>query len=479
MELHEYASQDGLGLADLIRRKEVSVGEVRVCALASIEKQNPEINAVIEVFDAPEIAAEPDPCSPFFGVPFLVKDLILHIADRPYELGSRLAKGLVTPHDTDLMRAFRSAGLQTLGRCSTPEFGFCTTTECIVNGPTRNPWNPALMPGGSSGATAAAVAAGMVPMAHANDGGGSIRCPASCCGLVGLKPTRGRTPSGPDVAEGIFGLGIEFAVTRTVRDAASLLDAVQGPGLGDPYVIAAPVRPYAEEIQQAPRQLKIAFSVDAASGTHVEPWIQEAVRTQAESLEKLGHDVVEARPQYDHDAFFDSNLIYWITGLANFVDHVSALTGRPVNTDTLEATTLACYQEGKKFSADDLINALAVGNQTCRAIAPFFDNYDVLLSPTNALSPQPLGTYNANDPNLDARGWAEHIFSFAPFTAVYNLTGQPAISLPLSTHDKAPIGLQFVGRYGDEATLLRLAEQIYQHTPWPLLANSDNDTDDF
>jgi len=475
MLLHEYAGQDALGLAELIRRKEVSVAEVRDCAHEAIAIQNPAINAVIEVFETPEAAATENPNAPFYGVPFLVKDLILHMAGRRSELGSRLAQGLVTPHDSDLMQAFRNAGLQTLGRCSTPEFGFCTTTEPIVNGPTCNPWNLAHMPGGSSGATSAAVAAGIVPIAHANDGGGSIRCPAACCGLVGLKPTRGRTPSGPDVGEGLFGLGIEFAVTKTVRDAAALLDAVQGPGVGDPYVIAPPAKPYAQEILAAPAKLKIAFATDAASGTYVDPFIQEAVKRCAGDLEQLGHDVVEAAPQYDYQTFFDSNLVYWITNMENLVDHVAAMTGRPVNEDTLEATTLACYREGKQFSANQLIDAIGAGNQTCRAIAPFFQDYDVLLTPTNALPPQPLGTYNANDANLDARGWAEHIFGFAPFTAVYNLTGQPAISLPLAlAPQNLPVGLQFVGRYGDEATLLKLAEQLYQQTPWPMLVNFDD-----
>ena len=471
MNLSEYAAQDGLALAALIRSGEVSVDEVVACAHQAIEQINPQINAIIEVFDAPETAQIDNTGAPYFGVPLLVKDLVLHLAGRRIEFGSRLAEGLVLPHDTDLMRAFRTAGLYTLGRASTPELGYCTTTEPVMYGPTRNPWDLERMAGGSSGATSAAVAAGIVPVAHANDGGGSIRIPAACCGLVGLKPTRGRTPTGPDAAEGLNGLGIEFVVTRTVRDCATMLDAVQGPGLGDPYVIAPPLRAYAKEIQSQPGKLKIAFTDRAWSGDEVDADACQSVRDAAKLCESLGHNVVEASPSFDYEAYKKASLVYWNANLAHGIDELAGATGRKPGRDTLEATTLACYEHGKTYSGMDVLNAFASANNICRAIAPFFTDYDVLLTPTNAGVARPVGTYSADNPALDALGWYDHIFAYACFTAVFNMTGQPAISLPLArSADGLPLGLQFVGRYGDEATLLRLAKQLEEATPWPQLA---------
>jgi len=470
MELTEYIQYDGLGLAELIQKGEVTRDELKECAHTAIAAVNPVINAVVEEFNEPDEDSHAS-AAVFSGVPFLIKDLVVHIGGRLNEMGSRLAQGLVAPHDTDLMRAFRTAGLATMGRCSTPELGFCTTTEAVLNGPTRNPWDPKRMPGGSSGATAAAVAAGIVPLAHANDGGGSIRIPAACCGLVGLKPTRGRTPIGPDVGEGINGLGIEFAVTRTVRDAAALLDAVHGPGLGDPYVIPAPTRPYADEIGDDPGSLKIAFSSKPWSGVPVDDEVQDAFERTVALCDTLGHKMSEASPSIDHDAFFEANLKLWTANLANWVTALCEMTGRAATLDTLEATTLACHEHGMRLSAVDLHGALGVMNQVCRTVAPFFLDYDLLLTPTTAKIPQPTGTYDANDPNLDAMGWAQHIFSFAPFTALFNVTGQPGISLPLQrTANDLPIGMQFVAPFGDEAKLFRLARQMELSAPWPQIA---------
>jgi amidase len=470
MNYREYAAFDGLGLAALVARGEVSAAELAACARAAIEALNPKINAVIEVFDPPEAGADSD-TAPFRGVPFLLKDLVIHAAGHLNEMGSRLAAGIRMPHDTDLMRAFRAAGLVTMGRCSTPELGFCTTTEPLANGPTRNPWDLARMPGGSSGATAAAVAAGIVPLAHANDGGGSIRIPASCCGLVGLKPTRGRTPMGPDTGDALNGLGVEFAVTRTVRDAAALLDRVQGGRPGDPYFITPPVRPYRAELDQSPGRLRIAWTAGPWSGVPVDAEVQAALAETVDRCAGLGHVMVEARPEIDHERYFGATVTLWTANLANWVGELAHATGRKPGPDALEATTLACYEHGRRLTAVDLHQAIGVMNEVSRKVAPFFVGHDLLLTPTNALIPQPLGTYNANDPKLDATGWARHIFSFAPFTALFNMTGQPAISLPLARTPRGlPIGMQFVGRWGDEGTLFRLARQLEEAAPWPQLA---------
>ena len=269
MKLEEYSAYDGLGLAELIRNGEVSASEVAQAAIDAIDQLNPELNAVIESY--PDRIAGLDagklPGGALKGSPFLIKDLVIHEAGQTYEMGSRLAKGFVAPNDTELMIRYRDTGLVNLGRTSTPEFGYCATVECVLNGPTRNPWNTELSPGGSSGGSAAAVAARMVPIAHANDGGGSIRIPAACCGLVGMKPTRGRNSLGPDLGEAVGGFAIEHVVTRTVRDSAAVLDATQGDGGGDPFVIAPPARPYLEEVTTDPGKLKIAFTTTPWSGS--------------------------------------------------------------------------------------------------------------------------------------------------------------------------------------------------------------------
>lgn len=470
MKLAEYIEQDGLGLAALIRAGEVTENEVLDCARKVLEALNPDINALVETFPEP-LAGTDRADAPFRGVPFLIKDLVVHAAGQRVEMGSRLAGGMRFGHDTDLMARFRAAGLRTLGRSTSPEFGYCATTETVVNGPTRNPWDTTRMAGGSSGGSAAAVAAGIVPVAHANDGGGSIRIPASCCGLVGLKPTRGRTPIGPDAAEGLNGLGIEFAVTRTVRDSAMLLDAVQGAGVGDPYIITPPRKPYSTEILKPPKRLRIAMMTRTWDGAAFDPAVSAGLTDTAKLCEELGHRVSEAAPTLDWEQFVQTSMVYWTANLPVWIDHIAAATGRPVDHTTLEATTLACYHHGKSLKATDLLLAMEVANGITRSTAAFFQKYDVLLTPTLPVPPLPLGSLNANDSALSAEGWTRKVFAFTPLTPLFNMTGQPAISLPLARTDPGlPLGMQFAARYGEEATLLRLATGLEQARPWPLLA---------
>ncbi|WP_257457902.1 amidase [Archangium lipolyticum] len=466
MKLNEYTQYDGLGLAELVRGEQVTPGELVETALAAIEHVNPRINAVISplVDEAKATLARGLPRGPFTGVPFLIKDAVLHAAQLPCEMGSRLAQGLVMPYDSELMARFRRAGIVPVGRTNTPEMAFNITTEPLLHGPSRNPWNPEYSTGGSSGGAAAAVVAGIVPLAHANDGGGSIRIPASLCGVFGLKPTRGRTPLGPDMSDGLNGLGIEHVVSRSVRDSAAMLDATAGPDAGEPYQIQAPERPYLKELEREPGRLRIALSRVPPTGVPVSPECVTAVEDAARLCLELGHEVVEASPQFDTSGFDHANLVIWSSNLAIWVEGMAAATGRSPEA-TLEATTWATVQYGRGLKATDLQLAFATMNQISRAVGRFFTNYDLLLTPTVAVPPYKLGVVDANVP-MTAEEWVKRIFSFCPFTALFNFTGQPAMSVPLYWSEGLPIGVQFAGRMGDEATLFRLAAQLERARPW-------------
>jgi amidase len=472
MQIDEYLSYDAVDLARLVREGEATAAELAECAAALAESWNPSINAVLELFDDVDttLASAPGD-APFSGVPFLIKDLVIQAEGRLSEMGSRLAAGLVAPQDSDLMARFRQAGLVTLGRTATPEMGYNVATETLQAGICRNPWDTSRSPGGSSGGAAAAVAAGIVPVAHANDGGGSIRIPAACCGLVGLKPTRGRVPIGPAAAEGLSGFGIEFAVTRSVRDAAALLDAVQGPGVGDPYVIAPPDVPYVSVLQQAPRALKIGYCTESWSGVAVDPEISDAVLAVARACESMGHRVEEACPPLDAEAFASANTDLWSASIAHWVVDICAATGRPADHSTLEQSTLAVHEHGLSLSAVDLLHTDDIFNGVNRDFGRFFRDYDVLLTPTTAQLPWPVGQHVSDGGDYTARGWTDHVFNPAPFTAVYNCTGQPAISLPLARSESGlPIGVQFAAPYGREDTLLSLAAVFEQTMSWPKVA---------
>lgn len=470
MKLSDYIQYDGVGLAELIRKGEVNTSEIVNCANEAADLLNPDINALIEVFDQ-ALSASDSEAAVFRGVPFIIKDLALHAENVLNEMGSRLTRGLRTPHDTELMKRFRDAGLRTIARASTPEFGYCPTTEPVVNGPSRNPWNLDHNPGGSSGATAASVAAGIVPLAHANDGGGSIRIPASCCGLLGLKPSRGRVPCGPDTAEPLSGLAVEFAVTRSVRDSAHLLDAVNGSGVGDPYTISRAEQSYAVSSEKEPGRKKIAYMTTPWSGSDTDEEVIQACLNTATLCEELGHEVSEAKPDIDWEEFFYATHILWTANIVLFVNHAAAATGRKIDENTLEATTLACYNYGKELKAEQLLLAQASANKISRIVGSFFEEYDLLLSPTTTQSPLLLGEMNANDNTLDAMAWSTKVFDYCPFTPLFNMTGQPAISIPGQLSDKGlPLGVQFAGRFGDETTLLQMARQFERSKPWQQIA---------
>lgn len=469
MRLEEYASHDAVSLADLVARREVTAEELLDLALTATEAVNADINGVISRFGdraRSEIAAGL-PEGPLTGVPFLIKECMLMMEGAPYRLGCRLLDGYTSPNDTELMIRFRKAGLVTFGTTSTPETAYSPTTEPVMFGPCRNPWNLAHSAGGSSGGAAAAVAAGIVPVAHANDGGGSIRIPAACCGVVGLKPTRHRVPQGPNYGELLQGLSCELAISRTIRDMAVVLDAAQGADIGAKNIIAPPERPYAEEIRRPHHRMKIALMDASFSGTKVDPELVDCVQQVGRVCEQLGHQVVPARLRIECERFFEATHIVWSTNVAAIVDGLSTLTGRAVSEDMLEAATWACYVDGKNTSAVDLIGALDVFNAISRDVGRFFADYDLLLTPTLARLPLKLGELDQNRAGITGRDWTMGVFDWCNFTPLFNTTGQPAINLPLGMSQSGlPIGIQFVGRMNDEASLLRIGSQLESAMPW-------------
>lgn len=466
MYVSEYAEQDAVSLARLIHEQQVSAEEVRSAALQAIETLDPQINALVETW-----ADEPSPVQgSLHGVPLLIKDLGISAAGRRNELGSSLALGCTADSDSELMARLRRAGLLPLGRTTTPEFAASTTTESRLCGPTRNPWDTQRSAGGSSGGSGAAVAAGLVPVAHATDGGGSIRVPASVCGLFGLKPSRGRVPMGPDVDEVWSGLAVHGVLTRSVRDSAALLDAIHGPAVGDPFRIAAPASSFAALAQQAPGSLRIALQTRPLNDQALHPAVEHALQETARQLEALGHRVEEVQPRIglSWEAFVELNGRFWSSNTAAWIDAIAAATGRSIDADHLEPATLALYRQGKSLRATDLLGALFERNIVTRHMGHFFEDYDLLLSPTlPGLAPL-IGAYNEGQENLDGRCWMNRVFDQSPFTALANVTGAPAMSVPLAfdPHSGLPIGMQFMGAFGSEGLLLGLAGQLENAMPW-------------
>ncbi|MFW6067690.1 MAG: amidase [Myxococcota bacterium] len=465
--MKEIGSLDCLALADLVRRREVSPLELVDGAIARIEAVNPTLNAVITpMFEqAREEAKTRAPEGAFGGVPYLLKDILASCEGVRLTSGSRLLEGFVPDHDSVLVSRLRRAGFVFVGKTNVPEFGFMPTTEPLLFGPTKNPWDLSRTPGGSSGGSAAAVAAGIVPAAHANDGGGSIRIPAACCGLFGLKPTRGRITLGPDLGDIMNGFVVEHCVSRTVRDSAAILDATHGPAPGDPYYAPLPPRPYLEEVGAPAGELRVAFTTQAPTGGDVHPDCVAAVQEAARACEELGHQVEELQmpelPQLVTDMF----MVVWSAGAAATLDSWSFVLGRQVEANEVEPTSWALAEQGRKHSAGTYLMAIGLLQRVARESAHLMDAHHVMLSPTLAEPPVPLGTFAA--PEDDPMAPMERANRFVPFTALANVTGQPAMSLPLFWNEGGlPIGVQVTGRYGDEATLFRLAAQLEEARPW-------------
>jgi amidase len=465
--MDEILDLDAMGQAKAVREGDLSARELIEAVIARIERVNPKVNAVVTpLFDeARREIAQGIPAGPFAGVPFLLKDLLAEYAGSPLTAGSAFVAGYRSLTDSELVTRYRRAGLVVVGKTNTSEFGILPTTEPRLHGPTRNPWDLGRTAGGSSGGSAAAVAAGMVAMAHGSDAGGSIRSPASCCGVFGLKPTRARNPLGPRYGDLLSGLVVEHALTRSVRDSAALLDATAGPDLGDPYCAPPPIRPYCEEVATPPGKLYIAFCTATATGVPVHPDCTAAVRDAARLCAALGHEVEEARPVLDGDVMSRGSRTLWSGAVAWMVEACARLTGQTPSSERFEPLTWALYEMGRQCTASEYLFAVEDLQRVSREVARFLAGHDVWLTPTLAEPPPPLGAF---DPEADnpLQGLLR-AGRFTPFTSICNITGQPAMSVPLYWNAEGlPIGSHFVGRFGDEATLFRLAGQLEAAQPW-------------
>ena len=470
MSLEQYSKYDGLGLADLVRRKEVSPNELVDCALDAIERINPEVNCVVQTLRKQALAEIKAglPHGPFRGVPFLVKEFGMHFKGMVTSAGSRLAKGVKFDADTELMTRMRNAGLVTVGTTTTPEMAFNANSEALVYGPTRNPWNLGHSVGGSSGGAGAAVASGMVPIAHANDGGGSIRIPAACNGVVGMKPTRGRTPTAPDFGIFLWGLAIEFVETRTVRDSAALLDAVAGAHDGYFYAAMPPRRGFLTAAMTPPETLRIGVIDQLPGCARAAKENRERLDDTRALLGDLGHVCEPVRLTYDADLFNESSIVLWATTLSFFMDQFAQMTGRKINARTVEAVTLEVYRYGKTLKATQMEWAMSVQNAVSRAVGAVMRDYDVLLTPGLGREVAKLGVLDQNAKGVGPMDWwRQMMYDYTPFTPLFNTTGQPAVMLPLwQSKAGLPMAMQFVGRLSDEETLYSLAGQLEQALPW-------------
>ncbi len=488
MPFAEYGRYDSLGLAELVRTGEVSPTELLDEALARTAAVNPKINAVIHLMEARARAAIAAglPPGPLSGVPFLIKDLMTAYAGEPMRCGSRLFKDFVPPEDEELTRRYKAAGLVIFGKTNTPELGVTNVTEPELFGPTRNPWNLERTSSGSSGGSAAAVAARIVSAANANDGGGSIRTPASNCGLVGLKPSRGRNPTGPQAPDVWWGFIGEHVVSRTVRDSAALLDATAGDYPQQLMKLPPPERPFLEESGREPGRLRVAFTFDPGLGKTLHPENRQALEATAACLDRLGHEVVEVHLPLPPESFAESYAALISADVAATLRMAEQLVGRAATSDDVELATWIMAKMGEAQSAADVASALWTMQTFSRQWLGWSSAFDVLLTPTVGVPPMPIGAYKLS--TLQRQGLKllgalpagallsqrakvvdafEPVFEAAPYTMVANVTGQPSMSLPLHwTADGLPMGMLFTARIGDEATLFRLAAQLEQAMPW-------------
>ena len=483
----EYVGLDATGLAELVASGDVTASELLEIALARLDALNPALNAVVHrMEDDARRAAQQPADGPFRGVPFLAKDLTTMYAGHPTSSGSRFLKDHVVTWDSEMAVRVKAAGLVVAGKTNTPEWGLLPVTESELWGPCRNPWDTSRTPGGSSGGAGASVSAGIVPMAGGGDGGGSIRIPASCCGIFGLKPTSGRTPSGPRRGRLWRGAAVEHVLTRSVRDSATMLDATQGPDTGAPIHLPPPARAYRDEVGAPPGRLRIAWSTEPHVPTDVHPDCVAAVHDAARLLEELGHEVVEDRVPIDGPAFARTFVTLVAGELGADVEEAAAAVGRQPRRSDLEPATWALALLSHAVSAREFAAALRWIEVMGRDVGRFFESYDVLLTPTLSSPPVAIGAIaptraqtvqlkglgtrgsgrvvKAGGP-LEAAG--ETDLCVLPWTPIYNVTGQPAMSVPLFWNDdRLPVGVHLVGRFAREDVLFRLAGQLEEARPW-------------
>jgi amidase/6-aminohexanoate-cyclic-dimer hydrolase len=456
---------DAVGMAAAVRAKQVTPLELVDAAIARIEAVNPKVNAVVtEFFDKARARAKTRlPDGPLAGVPYLIKDLNDVKGERTTN-GSRLTAKVIARANGTITDKVLDAGMIILGKTNTPEFGLMASTESVLLGPCRNPWNTDYSTGGSSGGAAAATASGMVPAAHASDGGGSIRIPASACGVFGLKPTRARNPVGPDRGQGWAGFSCGHVVSISVRDSAAMLDALCGPELTSPYHAPAPERPFTDEVKREPGRLRVAFTAKSPYGETIDPEIAAAVRDVAALLDKLGHHVEERAPVLPADPA-EVMAVVVAAHTAMNVRLAERRFGRAMTNEDFEILTLAMARNGQARTAADYVAAELSAFQISRALAEFFTSCDVFLSPTLCAAPLPLGELNSMKQDVSHIGPA--LRRYMPGTSMFNMSGQPAMSVPLAWNAAGlPLGMMFASRFGDEATLLRLAAQLEQERPW-------------
>ncbi len=460
LEIDEYARLDAVGLADLVRTGQVGAAEVERVARRALERAHGDLNALTGPLWDPAPAHSPD--GPLGGVPVVVKDSGPFVRGRSFSLGSRALVGAVAHTDHTLMARMRAAGLVALGQSTVPELALGLATESRRYGVTRNPWDPERGVGGSSGGAAALVAAGAVPLAHASDGGGSLRVPASACGLVGLKPGRGRTPCGPLTGEAAFGMVSEFVLTRTVRDAAHLLDALGGPAVGEKYVPPPPSRPYARALTTGPGRLRVAVTTTPWAPTTVDVQVREAALTAGHLVEWIGHHVDQAHPDLAYEDTVEAMTLVMVSTGAALLG-----SGRGVDPDALGAVARRVLSRTRRCSALEVMAGLEAQHRLTRALGVFLDEYDVLVTPTLGRLPAPHGVFDTDDQHHTLRSWLEQAAAYAPFSAPANVAGVCALSLPLAqSREGLPIGVQLMAAAGREDVLLALAAQLEQAAPW-------------
>ena len=489
MGFKEYTQFDAIGIADLIKKGEISPDEVLDEAIVRTERINPKINAVIvKMYDeAKDLIKQGLPDAPFKGVPIMLKDILQLYKGVRYTLGSKLFKDYMPDIDSEYVKRLKNAGFVIIGKTNVPEFGLMGVTEPEYFGPTHNPWNLEHTPGGSSGGSAAAVAAGLVPLATGNDGGGSIRIPSSCCGLFGLKPSRGRTPNGPTEGEVWMGLVVQHVLTRSVRDSALVLDLTQGAEPGSPYEIKEPNCSYYEAIQTPPKKLRIAFSVDMPLGGKLHPACKNAVLETAKILENLGHIVEEARPKLNFEELAQSYVVGMFGEVNFFLKRAEKLLNKRIKRGDVEDTTWLISRIGEAVPIWKASWSKFVWDSAARIMGQFHQKYDLYMTPTMSYPPAKIGELTPSDTekrvvalieSLRAEGLSFVVKSFEklaykqlsrmPFTQLANQTGQPAISVPLfmTKNSNLPIGVHFMAKFGDEVTLLKLAAQLEKAKPW-------------
>lgn len=462
----EYDKYDGLGLAELIAKKQITPHELLAAVRQRVERSNPKLNAVCHLFfDKAEAQLDQLPATgPFRGVPFVLKDLGMYLDGTITSAGSRVWKNNIASIDSTLVSRYKQAGLVIFGKSNSPELGLTVTTESVLFGQTHNPWNLDRTTGGSSGGSAALVASRILPMAHGSDGGGSIRVPASCCGIFGLKPTRGRVPLGPVQFENWNGCSHHHALTISVRDSAALLDATLGQELGSPFFSPKPARPFLDELANDPGSLRIALVTAGPSGSPIDPECQMAVHGAATLCESLGHKVEEATLPINNEQLRGAFFAVLQVSVARTLDDAAATLGRPVTQQDVEPVTWATMQAATNISSVAYSRAIATLHQTGLAMAKFHQNYDVVLSPTLSKPPVLLGALSlSQDPAI----WVKEIMQFVHTSSLYNVTGQPSMSVPLHwTSDGLPVGVMFSGRFGEDALLFQLAAQLEKAQPW-------------